>query len=113
MLHWPPGFERGQDSIGVDRCAPEDLIPERIRKRVQDRSASAANRRLTHSSRAHRSFRIRYIQRRPFHVRWHIQNRWRLALVESRREHRAVMRVVYPLLQATNDSGCANEHKMG
>src|SRR5260370_8906497 len=38
------------------------------------------------------------MQRRTFHVRWHIQNRWGIALVESRREHRAVMRVVYPLL---------------
>ena len=98
MLHRPPSFERGQDGVEVDRCAPEDFVSQRIRKRVQDGGASTADRRLAHASRAHRRFRIRNIQRRPLHVHRHIENRWRLVLVESRRKHGAVVRVEHPLL---------------
>src|ERR1700683_3903217 len=98
MLHGPPGFERGQDSIGIDGCALKDFISKRIRKRVQDGSAPSANRRLADASRAHGRFGIRDVERGPLHIHWRIQNCWWLAVVHARREHGAIVRVVYPLL---------------
>src|SRR5580658_8878866 len=98
MLHRPSRFERSQDGDGVDRCAAENFISERIRECVQNGGTAATHRRLPDATRAHRSFGIGNIHRRPLHVHRNIENRWRLVLIETRRKHRAVMRVIHPLL---------------
>ena len=48
----------------------------------------------------------------PLHVHRHVENRWRLVLVEPRRKHRAVVRVVHPLLadRMTHPQNRAAEH---
>ena len=58
-LHRPPGFERRQNGVEVDWCAAENLIAQRIRKRVQDRAAAAAHGRFADAAGADRRFRDR------------------------------------------------------
>src|SRR5450631_1079572 len=98
MLHRMPRFEGSEYGVSVDGRALKNLITKGVRKRVQDGGASASNGRFAHATGADRCLRIWNIERRPLHIDGHIQNCWRLALVKARREHGAVVRVVYPLL---------------
>ena len=82
----------------VDRRAAEDLVAERVGKRVQDRAAPAAHRRLADAARADRRFRIGNVERRPLHVHGHVENRRRLVVVEALAKRNAVVLVVDPLL---------------
>src|ERR1700686_895124 len=109
MLHGPSRFERSQDGVGVDRCAAENFISERIRECVQDSGAAATHRRLTDATCPHWSFGIRNIHRRPLHVHRNIENRWRLVLIEARRKHGAIVGVIHPLLtdRVADPENCA------
>src|ERR1039457_6432109 len=98
MLHGMSRFEGSEYGVGVDGRALKNLITKGVRKRIQDRGASASNRRFAHATGADRCLRIWNIERRPLHIDGHIQNCWRLALVKARREHGPVVRVVHPLL---------------
>ena len=98
MLHRPARFERGQNRVGVDRSALKNLVAQRVREGIQDRSAPASNRRLADTASADRRLRIRNIQRRPLHVHGNIQNRRRLVLVEPLGNHLAIVRIEHPFL---------------
>src|ERR1035437_1694129 len=98
MLHRSARFERRQNRVGVHRSALENLVPQRIREGVQDGGAPTSNRRLADTARASRRFRVRNIQRRPLHIDGNIQNRRRLALIEPRGKHHAVVRIEHPFL---------------
>ena len=58
----------------VHRRAPEDFVAERVRKSVEDRHASGADRRLADAARADRRFRIGNVERGPLHLDRRIQN---------------------------------------
>src|SRR6266478_1308991 len=92
MLHWVACFERRQNGIGIYGRAAEDLVSHGIRKSVQYRRASAADRGLPDTARANGRFRIRNIQRSPFHLCRNIENGWRLTMMEPSGEHHAVLR---------------------
>src|SRR5580658_2596972 len=98
MLHRLAGFERGQNRVSVHWRALENLVAERIRKRVQNRRAPSGNWRLADAARANRRFRVGNIERTPLHVDRNVENGRRLVLVEALRNHLAVMRIEYPLL---------------
>src|SRR5271165_1309180 len=98
MLHRMSRFEGSEYSVSVDGRALKNLITKGVRKRVQDRSASASNGRFAHATGADWCLRIRNIERRPLHIDGHVQNCWRLVLVKARRKHGTVVRVVHPLL---------------
>src|ERR1035437_6518972 len=98
MLHGMPRFEGSEYSVGVDGRAAKNLITEGIREGVQNGGAPTSDRRLAHTAITDRRFRIWNVDRSPLHIDRHIQNCWRLVLVEARRKHGAVVRVVHPLL---------------
>src|SRR4029077_3276774 len=68
MLHGPARFERRQNRVGVHRRTLEDFVPQRIRERIQDGSASTCNRRFAHTARPYRRLWIRNVQSGPLHV---------------------------------------------
>src|SRR5438270_13774600 len=98
MLHGMSRFEGSEYGVSVDGRAPKNLITQGIREGVQDAGAAASNRRLAHTASADRCFRIWNIDCRPLHIDRHVQNCWRLVLVEACRKHCTVARVVHPLL---------------
>jgi len=98
ILHRPPGLERSQNRVQVDGGAPEDLIAQGIRERVQNGGTASTHRRLANTARAHRRLRIRNIQRGPLHVDGYIENGGRLALIKASRDHVAVVRIEDPFL---------------
>src|ERR1700733_6913524 len=98
MLHRPACFEGCQNRVGVHRSALKNLVPERIRERVQNRSAAASNRWLTHAPGAHGCLRVWNIQRAPLHVDGNIENRRRVVLVEAFGNHLPIMWIEDPLL---------------
>src|SRR5208283_4076913 len=112
MLHRMSRFEGSEYGVGVDGRALKNLITKGVRERVQDGGTATSNGRFAHSTGADRCLRIRNIERRPLHIYGHIQNCWRLVLVKARREHGAVVRVVYPLLanRVSNAQNGAAEH---
>ena len=57
--HWMPCFERREICVEHHRRATEHVVAQRIRERVEDRRARAADRRLTDAARADRGLRIR------------------------------------------------------
>ena len=91
-------FEGSEYGVSIDGGTLKNVITKRVRKRVQDGSAAASNGRFAHTAGADRRFRIRNIERPPLHIDGHVQNCWWFVLVEARREHGAVVRVVHPLL---------------
>src|ERR1017187_1032922 len=98
MLHRAASFERRQNRVGIHRRPLENLVSQRIRKGVQDGTTTTSNWRLAHTASADRRLWIRNIQRRPLHVNGYIQNRWRLAVMESLGNHLAIVRIEHPLL---------------
>src|SRR5271165_4759142 len=112
MLHGMSRLERSKYGVGVDGRALKNLITKGVRKRIQDGCAPASNRRLAHAASPDWRFRIRNIERRPLHIDGHVQNCWRLALAKARRKHRAVVRVVHPLLpkRMSHAQNGASEH---
>ena len=57
-------LERRQNHVGRHRRAPEHLVADRGRNRVQHRAVARADRRLADAARADRRLRIRQIRRR-------------------------------------------------
>src|ERR1700719_576001 len=98
MLHGTSRFERRQNGIGIHGRAAEDFVPQRIRKSVQYRRASATDRGFADSARANRCFWIRDIHRSPFHLGRDIKDRRWFAVMEPSGEHRAVSWAHHPLL---------------
>src|SRR5271166_5777862 len=98
MLRGMSRFEGRENGVRVDGRTLKNLITQGVRKRVQDGGAPASNRRLAHTTSADWCFRIWNIECRPLHINGHVQNCWRLVLVEARRKHGAVVGVVHPLL---------------
>src|SRR6185437_13924491 len=80
VLHGPPGFERGQNRVQVDRRAAIDLIAQRIRESIQYCAAPAPYRGFADAARAYRRLRVRNVERRPLHVHGYVEDGGRLGV---------------------------------
>ena len=98
ILSRPARFQRSQDDVGSYRRSPEDLVTQSIRKSVQDRGATAANRRLADAARSYGRLRVWNFDRRPSHLVRNIQNRRRLGVVKALGNRQAILLVVHPFL---------------
>src|SRR5579859_5374916 len=96
ILHGVARFERSDNSVGIHRRAPENIIAQSIGQRVQDGGKTATNRGLADTARTNRSFRIWNVHGRPFHIRWKVEDSGWFAVVEPSGERRAIGRVHYP-----------------
>src|SRR5580658_814720 len=98
MLHRAARFERRQNRVCIDRRTLKDLVSERIRERVQNGGTPACNWWLADTARTHWRLRVGNVQRGPLHIDGYVENGWRFVVMESLRNHLAIVRIEHPLL---------------
>src|SRR5579864_4894045 len=98
ILHRPTRFKGSQDDVGSYRRAPEDLITQCIRERVQNRGAPSAHGWFADAARSYGRLRVWNFHGPPGHLVRNIQNCRRLGMVEPPGNGHAVLLVVHPFL---------------